>query len=221
MFEEAGVPYVDVGRLPESDGGGIQRIVEVRESAEASPRPFAPPILRVGGLTIAQAPLICDFLGRRFSLVPESEDSRREALQHQLTIADAVNEVHDTHHPLGGGLYYEDQRAEAKKRAATFRKERLPHWLHYFERLLTERGGDWLLGRSFSYVDLSLFQLVAGLRYAFPDTLAKVEPRAPRLVALHDRVSARPLVAKYLASDRRVPFNEDGIFRCYPELDAD
>ena len=199
----------------------FQPIVEIREGTGAFPRPFAPPILRVGELTIAQAPLICDFLGRRFSLVPESEDSRRVALQHQLTIADAVSEVHDTHHPLGGGLYYEDQKAEAKKRAATFRGERLPQWLQYFERLLAERGGDWLLGHAFSYVDLSLFQLLAGLRYAFPNALARVENRTPRLLALHDRVSARPRVAKYLASDRRVPFNQDGIFRHYPELDAD
>lgn len=221
VFEEAGVPYIDVGRLPEEEGGGFRRLIAMRENAGFHPQPFAPPILRVGSFTIAQTALICDFLGQRFALVPEPDASRRVALQHQLTVADVVLEAHNTHHPLGVDFYYEDQREEAKKCAASFHTERLPRWLRYFDGLLADGGGNWLLGDTFSYADLSLFQLLEGLRYAFPNAMAHEEAAVPRLQNLSDRVRERPRVATYLASNRRIPFNEDGIFRHYPELDVD
>jgi hypothetical protein len=42
----------------------------------------------------------------------------------------------------------------------------------------------------------------------------------PELLALRERVRELPRIAAYLASGRRMPFNQDGIFRRYPELDA-
>jgi len=138
----------------------------------------------------------------------------------QLTVTDLVLEVHDTHHPLGPSLYYEQQRAAAKKRSAEFWNERVPKYLGYFERVLRDGGGAWLTGRRLSYVDLSLFQIVAGLRYAFPNHMTAFERGIPGLVGLHDRVASRPNIRAYLASERRIPFNEDGIFRHYKELDA-
>jgi glutathione S-transferase len=154
--------------------------------------------------------------------VPKDEGNRLWAHQLQLTIADWVGEVHDTHHPISGGLYYEEQKGEAKRRAADFRDNRLPKFLDYFEQILKRnpKGTDYLVSKSVSYVDLSLFQMIAGLRYALPRTMAKLQVKYPCIVALHDRVAARPRLAAYLASPRRLPFNQEGIFRHYPELDG-
>jgi glutathione S-transferase len=168
---------------------------------------------------IGQVAAILLYLGPRHGLAPKSEAGRLWLHQLQLTIADLVVEIHDTHHPLGVMLYYEDQRAAAKIRAAEFWKQRVPKFLGYFERVLTEAGGPYITGRRVSYVDLSLFQIVDGLRYAFPRRMQRFERNIPGLVELHDRVAARPNIAAYLASDRRIPFNEDGIFRHYKRLD--
>jgi glutathione S-transferase len=221
VLEDAGVPYLDVGRLPESQGGGIQRVVEMRQDAGEGLLPFAPPILRVGDLVLAQTALICDFLGRRVGLAPEDEAGRLAAMQLQLTIADVVGEAHDTHHPLGAALYYEDQKDEAERRAGVFLEGRMGQWLGYFEAVLEKSGGDWLLGDAVSHADLSTFQLLEGLVYAFPKAFAQLEGDIPRLLALRDRVRERPGIAAYLDSERRIPFNEDGIFRHYPELDTE
>jgi glutathione S-transferase len=221
-LEEAGASYVDVARTPRSRGGGAQAILRVLDGSLGGARPFAPPILRAGKLVIAQTANIVTFLGVEHGLVPSSEAGRLEAHQHQLTIADLVAEVHDTHHPIATGLYYEDQKAEAKQRTAHFRKERMPKFLDYFESLLSasaKRGGRFVLGRRISTVDLSIFQLLEGLAYAFPKSFRRVTRKTPRLLELRDRVAARPRVAAYLRSDRRIPFNEDGIFRHYPELE--
>ena len=103
-----------------------------------------------------------------------------------------------------------------------FIANRIPKYLGYFERVLERNpGGErHLIGRRVSYCDLSLFQLVAGLRYAFPRAMSRLDPRFARIIALHDRIAARPRIAAYLKSARRIPFNEQGIFRHYPELDA-
>jgi glutathione S-transferase len=185
-------------------------------------RPFAPPFLKAGKLVIGQTANILLFLGDRHRLAPATEAGRLWAHQLQLTLADFLQEVHDTHHPIAGGLYYEDQRGAARRRAADFRAERAPKFLGYFEDILrrNKRGDAYLLGARRSYPDLSLFQIVAGLRYAFPRAMAGLEKRHPRVVALHDTVAARPRIAAYLASDRRIPFNQQGIFRHYPALDA-
>lgn len=85
--------------------------------------------------------------------------------------------------------------------------------------MIARNDGRHLVGGSLTYIDLSLFQLVAGLRYAFPRTMTRIEPSVPRLVALHDAVQSRPRIAAYLASPRRMAFDEKGVFRRYPELD--
>ena len=184
--------------------------------------PFAPPFLKAGKQVIAQTANILLFLGPRLGLAPESEAGGLWAHQLQLTIADWLTEVHDTHHPIAGGLYYEEQKRESKRRAADFTAVRLPKFLDYFEQVVARnpRGSGRLVGRGITYVDLSMFQMVAGLRYAFPRAMARLEAKYPRLIALHGRVSARPRIAAYLASRRRIPFNQSGIFRHYPELDA-
>lgn len=212
-LEDAAADYVDVAREQGDDA-----IVRHLDGVGAGALPFAPPFLKAGRLLIAQTANILDYLGRQLSLVPEGESARLYANQLQLTIADLVAEVHDSHHPIASGLYYEDQREEAARRAGDLRMQRLPKFLDYFEQVLERSGGRHAL-RQHSYVDLSLFQLTSGLAYAFPRAMQRLRPGLPLLHALHDRVAQRPRVAAYLASPRRVPFNESGIFRHYPELD--
>jgi glutathione S-transferase len=221
-FEDAGIPYVDVARLPEKTGGGIPAMMKVLKNANGHIAHFAPPILKVGDLYISQTPNILAYVAARHGLVPHDEAARAHAHQLQLTIADFLVEVHDIHHPLGSSLYYEEQKPESKKRALVFHKERLPKFLNYFERVLenNETGrGLFLIGSGPTYVDLSMFQVISGLIYAFPKAMARLAPTIPHLLSLRERVAARPKIAAYLASERRIPFNTQGIFRHYPELD--
>lgn len=225
-LEDAGARYVDVARLPKKEGGGVEALL-ARMGAPGSPvAPFAPPFLEIGKLVVAQTANILQVVAPRLGLVPDDERSRVAAHQLQLTITDLVAEVHDTHHPIATSLYYEDQKAEARARSKHFIKQRIPKYLGYFESVLAAnkanaRGkGPYALGRSSTYVDLSLFQVLVGLAYAFPKATRRIEKELPYLVALRDRVAARPRLAAYLASERRIPFNEDGIFRHYPELDS-
>jgi glutathione S-transferase len=217
-LEEAGADYVDVARDPNFGRPGIMKFIE--DPALEHP-PFAPPFLKAGELLISQTANILQFLAPRLGLVPEKEESRLWAHQLQLTVADWLYETGQTHHPIANVLYYEEQKAEAKKRAAHFTATRIPKFAGYFERIfkLNANGGDFIFGEEVSYVDLSLFQMIEGLRYAFPKTMAQVEPQHPKLVTLHDCVMARARIAAYLASPRRLPFNEQGIFRHYPELE--
>jgi glutathione S-transferase len=217
-FEATQTPYVDVARQPESQGGGVKAIVRFLEGHEPGLIPFAPPFLKCGELVIGQTAAILQFLGPRLGLVPDDEASRFRAHQLMLTIMDAFVQAHDVHHPIAASLYYEDQKAEALRKAPLFLRERVPKFLGYLERLLTRDGH--LVSAAMSYVDLASFHLVEGLRYAFPKTMAAYEPRIPRLIALHDQIAARPAVATYLASPRRISFNEKGLFRHYPELDV-
>lgn len=216
-LEEAGVAYVDVARHA---GGMDEMMAALAEDAQPA---FAPPFLKAGDQTIGQSANILLFLGARHGLAPRAQEGRLWAHQLQLTIADLVNEVHDTHHPVGVSLYYEDQQKEAKRRSAGFLAERVPKFLGYFEAILTRPGrrGSFLLGARLSYPDLSLFQVIEGLRYAFPNAMRRLEPRYPALIRLHGRVAGRANIARYLASPRRIPFNEQGIFRHYPELDEE
>jgi glutathione S-transferase len=217
-LEDADADYVDVARLPKR---GITAMMRFLESRSVDYPPFAPPFLKAGKLVIAQTANILLFLGPRLGLAPKNEASRLWAHQLQLTIADWAVEVHDTHHPISANLYYEEQKREAKRRAADFRENRLPKFLDYFENILKRNPkSDYLVSRTVAYVDLSMFQMIAGLRYTFPRAMARLEPKAPRLMALVDRISARPRVAAYLQSPRRVPFNQEGLFRHYPELDG-
>jgi len=216
-LEEAGCDYVDVARNPAM---GVRALLALLSDESLARPPFAPPFLRADGIIIAQTASILDYLGGRHELAPRDEAARRWTLQLQLTITDLLVEVHDTHHPIAGSLYYEDQQPEAVRRSADFVKNRLPKFLDYFERVLrlnAERPH--LVGERLTYVDLSLFQVIAGARYAFPRTLARLAPRCPRVLALHEAVAARPRIAAYLASARRLPFSEQDLFRRYVELD--
>jgi glutathione S-transferase len=210
-LEEAGAPYVDVAR------NGTDKMMKFLGSRDTPP--FAPPFLKAGKLVIGQTANILLYLGDKHGLAPRGAAGRLWVNQLQLTIADFVVEIHDTHHPIGSGLYYEDQQQEAKRRSDDFRANRATKFLGYFERVLAG-GGPYLAGRKVTYADLSLFQVVAGLRFAFPKMMRRLERRIPLTVALHDRVAKRPRIAAYLASDRRIPFNQMGIFRHYQELDG-
>ena len=220
VLEEACVPYVDVARKPREQGGGVEAVVAFYAGRSDGHPVFAPPVLRQGDLVLAQTAAICHFLGRQHGLSPRDEAGEIHALELQLTIADLVDEVHDSHHPVSAALYYEDQKPAAKQRAAHFVSERLPRFLGYFERVLRHHGGDVLVGTAISHADLSLFQALEGLAYAFPRGFARAGESTPRVLALRERVRARPRIGAYLASERRMPFNEQGIFRHYPELDA-
>ncbi len=212
-LEAGGIPYRDLARAKD----GAQALGRDLESVRADP-PFAPPYLLADGMTIAQAANILLFLGEKHGLAPADTAGKLWVNQLQLTIADAVAEAHDVHHPVAVGLTYEDQQAEAARAAEAFRADRIPKYLHYFERALLHHG-PWLAGEKWSYADLSLFQLIEGLRFAFPLRMERCFRDTPKLIDLHAAVKALPELDLYLASDRRLPFG-DGIFRYYPELDA-
>jgi len=215
-LEDAKASYDDVARKP----GGMDKMMALMNGGRDKHPPFAPPFLKAGKLVIGQMANILFYLGPRLKLAPRDEANRLWLHQLQLTVTDFVKEIHDTHHPVGSGLYYEDQKPEAKRFTANFLDERAPKYLGYFETVLKKSGGPYLLGRKETYADLSVFQLIEGLRYAFPRAMKGIERDIPGLVELRGRVAARPSIKTYLGSPRRIAFNEMGIFRHYPELDA-
>lgn len=213
-LEAAGIPYRD--RAREKDGD--RAIVNDMKSQPDYPS-FAPPYLVAGEMVIGQTANILLFLGEKHGLAPKAMQGRLWVNQLQLTVADMVTEVHDVHHPIAASLYYEDQMDEAKRRARNFRDERIPKFMKYFERAL-DRHGEWLAGgKTWTYADLSLFQLVDGLLYSFPKRMATLARRYPKTMGLHERVATLKELQAYFSSDRRLPYG-DGIFRHYPELDA-
>jgi glutathione S-transferase len=215
-LEEAGADYVDVARKGKR---GVAAMKTLIDSPRIKRPPYAPPFLKAGDVIVAQTANILLYLGPRLGLSPRDEAGRLWVHQLQLTISDLVVEVHDTHHPVSGWLYYEEQKPAAKRRTADFWRYRVPKFLGYFERVLERSGGNYLAGRKLTYADLSLFQIVEGLRYAFPRRMRRFEKRVPRVVALHERVAKRPRIAAYLASARRIPFSQWGIYRYFKELD--
>ncbi len=219
-LEEGGADYVDVARLPEAEGGGRPAVARLLQEASNKHPPFAPPLLKAGKLIVSHTANILQYLGPRLGLVPKAEAQRLWAHGLQLTITDFVREAHDVHHPIANSLYYEDQKTESLRRAGHFKKERLTKFTNYFETVLTRSGGRCMLGKSLSYVDLSMFQVMASLNYAFPQAMAGLRPRLPRLNALHDLVAARPRIAHYIASPARLPFSTHDLMRHYPELDG-
>jgi glutathione S-transferase len=220
-LEEAGTRYRDVAR-ESGRGAGVPALLALMNGRRLARPPFAPPFLKTGQLVIGQTANILLFLGARHRLAPREEGGRLWVHQLQLTVTDFVAEIHDTHHPISGNLYFREQRKEARRRSADFLKNRAPKFLGYFEDVMARNGRQarFLLGARLSYADLSVFQVIAGLGYAFPDASTKFARKYRRLFALHERVQERPRIAAYLASPRRIAFNNDGIFRHYPELDA-
>ena len=210
----AGAKYKDVAR--QQGDGVIEAIGEKLRTPS-----FAPPFLIDGDFVVGQTAAILHYLGPKLNLVPRDPRQRLWAHQIQLTIADFVVEAHDTHHPVGAGLYYEDQRRESKRRARAFRDERVPKFMAWFETILRKNvaGQKVLVGRRVGYVDFSLFQIVEGLAYAFPNLWTRVEGDYPLLTAHRQRIATHPPLQRYFASSRRLHFNESGLFRHYPELD--
>ncbi|MFV0677050.1 glutathione S-transferase [Variovorax sp. tm] len=221
-LEATGADYVDVARLPEGEGGGESALGERLGDPEAARPAFAPPFLVDGDIVVGQTAAILLYLGPRLGLSGVGESDGLWTHQIQLTIADAVAEAHDTHHPISVGAYYDEQRDAAMLRARAFREERIPKFLHWFERVLQRNpaGTQHLVGDTLTYADLSLFQLVDGLRYAFPKAAARALAATPAVEKLHANVRRRQRVQAYLQSPRRIAFNEDGIFRRYAELDG-
>jgi glutathione S-transferase len=221
-LEEGGAKYVDIALLPESKGGGVAALNKFLDGPRVPHPPFAPPFLKAGKQVIGQTANILLFLGSPLKLAPREEAGKLWVHQLQLTIADFVAEAHDTHHPLAAGLYYEQQKAAAKRRAKDFCEHRLPKFFGYFEKVLTRNktAGPWLVGGRVTYADLSMAQAIAGIRYAFPKAAAKVLRQHRRLNKLHDAVFDRPRIQRYVASGRRLDFNNDDVFRRYPELDG-
>lgn len=219
-LEEAGADYVDVAR-GHGPGRGVKAMMALM--GERSFAPFAPPFLRDGDLVVSHVANVLAYLGPKLGLAPKDEALRPYAHGLQLTITDFVSEVHDTHHPIATDLYYEDQKDEAKARAKAFLDHRVPKYFGYFEHALATNpaGSAHVAGDRLTTVDLSLFQLWAGMSYAFPRAFADAGERYPKLAALVAGIEKRPNIAAYCASDRRIPFNEDGIFRHYPELDQE
>lgn len=215
VLEDAGAPYVDVAR----ERGGMAKLLHALAHGLGGLRPFAPPFLRAGRVVLAQTANITRYLGERLGLAPAGEPARQACATIALTIADLVAEAHDTHHPTTVDEAYETQRSAARRRAEAFRRARIPKFTDWLEHVLDGNGGKVLVGRSVSYVDLAAFQAIAGLTYAFPNAMKRRASKLRRLRALCERVAARPRIAAYLASPRRLPFDENGIFRHYPELD--
>ncbi len=215
-LEEAGADYVDVARRK----GGVTAMMKMMAGKGIAHPPYAPPFLKAGKLVIAQTAEILFYLGPRLKLAPRDEAGRLWAHQLQLTIADLVTHIHDTHHPVSGWLYFEEQGPAARRRTKDFWRYRVPKMLGYFERVLKANGSTYSVGRRLSYVDLSLFQIIEGLRYAFPKRMKRFERKVPLLVALHDRAAKRPRIKAYLGSKRRIPFSQWGIYRYFKELDA-
>ena len=214
-LEEAQADYVDVAREP----GGTQKMQRFMQDASLGHPQFAPPFLKHGDLVLGQTANILLYLGTRLGLAPEDEGERLWTHQLELTISDLVKEIQDTHHPVAHGLYYDDQKAEALTYSKHFLAERLPKFFGYFERVLGRR--EHLVGDRLTYVDLSMFVLIDGLRFGFPKAMKRAKGAYPGLHALHARVAARPNVKAYMESPRRMAFNDRGVFRHYPELDAE
>ena len=222
-LEAAGAPYLDVARADPDESLGVAALLRCQSDPAQPQPPFAPPFLRDGKLLIGQTAAILHHLGPALKLVGRSEQVRVWTQQIQLTLGDLVDEAHNTHHPVASSLPYEDQRPEALRRARHFCSERIPKFMSWFETILARNpaGPRHLVGGRLSYADLSLLQVIEGLRYAFPNATRRALQDLPLLLQLQVRVAALPRIAAYLRSRRRLPFNEQGIFRRYPELDFD
>ncbi|KAH7395515.1 glutathione S-transferase domain-containing protein [Cadophora sp. MPI-SDFR-AT-0126] len=228
-FEESNTPYTDTARDPKGMDIVLAQISTDNHGDSLNPPICAPPILKHGSLIINQTPNILLYLGPKLGLVPTAEEDEGGVYhvnQLALTALDGLsNEPHDVHHPVATGLYYEDQKVEAKRKADDYLANRLPKFLGYFERVLggeASKGGEWLYGGRLTYADLVLFQCVDGVKHAFPNAMKRIEKEGKfgKVFALYERVKERPNIKSYLASDRRQAYGM-GIWRHYPELDEE
>jgi glutathione S-transferase len=221
-LEEGGADYIDTALLPEKKGGGVAALERYLSGDDIVRPPFAPPFLRAGRQLIGQTANILLFLGGPLELAPRDQAGKLWTHQLQLTLADLAAEVHDTHHPIASSLYYEQQKPAARRRARDFLANRVPKYLGYFERVLERNTarGPWLVGSRVTYADLSLAQIVAGFEYAFPRSSRRSLPGYPRVRELRATAFARPRIARYLESKRRLDYNNQDLFRRYRELDA-
>ncbi|KAI9326723.1 putative glutathione S-transferase [Obelidium mucronatum] len=210
LLEETKTDYEDVAR---SGAEGLKAMRDAMSSGDPSlVQPLSPPFVKIDGLPVVfHVANILLVLGNRLGLGGKTEDERVVVNQLQLSIADLVSEIHDGHHPIAVSLYYEDQKQEAARRTVHLVTERIPKYLKYFESILVKNSLNWLVGDGITYVDLSMFQVLVGLEYAFPKAMTRLSQEIPCLMKLKD--------SEYLASTRRIPFNENGIFRHYSELD--
>ncbi|HVJ54699.1 MAG TPA: glutathione S-transferase [Aliidongia sp.] len=217
-LEEAGAEYIDIARTPSS---GVTGMIGMMEAENVEHPPFAPPFLKDGDLIVGQTAAILLYLGPKLGLVPADEAGRLWTHQIQLTLADLVAEAHDTHHPVSVDDYYEDQRPEALRKARAFCEARMPKFIGWLGNILARNpsGPDHLVGDAVTYADLSLFQAIEGLSFAFPRATTQVLADAPQVAALHAAVAQRPRIKAYLGSPRRLAFSNDGVFRHYSELD--
>ena len=220
-LEYAGAKYLDIALVPEKKGGGVPALERYLEGGDIERPPYAPPFLKVGKTLIGQVSNILEYLGPRLKLAPRDEAGRRWVNQLQLTVADLIVEAHDAHHPLGPNFYYEDQKGPSKRRAKDFLTHRVPKFFKYFEKVIERNpaGGPGMVGDKLTYADLSLAQVIGGLKFAFPQAMKKTLPQYPKLGELHDYVFSRPRIRKYVASKRRLSYNNDDLFRHYRELD--
>ena len=211
-LEAAGIAYSDMARE-----NGAEALIEALAKRTGF-RPLAPPFLVDGALCISQTAHILAFLAERHGFGADDLETDLQLIQLQLDVSDIVDEVHNVHHPVSGSLYYEEQMDAAREAARHFCETRIPKYLDHFERALGIREGPFVLGDRWSHVDTSLFQLLEGLAYSFPNRMSELD--YPRLGACRRAVAELDGIARYLASGRRQAFNEDGIFRHYPELDS-
>src|ERR1700712_4332151 len=109
-LEAAGAPYVDIARGPDDKGRGMPALMHGLNDKTNPHPPFAPPWLKDGTLMVGQTAAILHYLAPQLKLVARSEPAKVWTQQIQLTVGDMVVEAHDTHHPVGVGLYYEDQK---------------------------------------------------------------------------------------------------------------
>jgi glutathione S-transferase len=220
-LEYADAKYVDIALVPAKKGGGVPALEKYLNGRGIQRPPFAPPFLKAGRLLIGQTANILLFLGEQLNIAPRDDAGRLWTHQLQLTIADLIVEAHDAHHPVGSGLYYEQQKPEAKRRSTDFLAHRVPKFFDYFERVLRQnKSGPGMVGKNLTYADLSLAQVVAGLKYAFPNGMRKALGKHKRLRTLEEFVFSRPRIERYVHSDRRLAFNDDDLYRHYPELDS-
>lgn len=229
-FEATSTPYTDVSNTSQAGIGEVYGTLSPQSLGEGlNPPKFAPPMLRVGGagpngsdLLISQTSNVLLYLGRKLGLSGESEAEGYWVNEVVLTGLDFCNDCHDTHHPIATGMFYEDQKDEALKKASDFRENRIPKFLGYFERVLRGNGaraqGKYLVGKGLTAADLVVWQVVDGVRYAFPKEMEARMKEFEGVWEFYESLKGESWLEEYLASERRLKYG-DGIFRYYKELD--